>query len=97
MTRNSTSSPFNFAIVYYFKSVGIPVLLLFLMSSMTYGATIAMTPSILRAWSESGGLHLVFYTGMYALSSFIAFGAIISVIWYILLYPCNGFDNSFLY
>ncbi|RFU34159.1 hypothetical protein B7463_g2169, partial [Scytalidium lignicola] len=77
---------------YYFKCVGLPLLAMFLICNMTYGATLAITPTILGAWSESGGLHMWFYTGMYALSSLLAFVAMGSVIWatLILIAPKSG-------
>ncbi|KAH8591587.1 P-loop containing nucleoside triphosphate hydrolase protein [Bisporella sp. PMI_857] len=82
---NFTSTKGNLSVyVYYFKSAGIPLLVVYLICSMTYGAALAITPSILKAWSESGGLHTWIYTGMYASSSLLAFAAKGSVTWVIL-------------
>ncbi|KAH8194638.1 hypothetical protein TruAng_011196 [Truncatella angustata] len=61
--------------LYYLRCAGLPVLLVFLVSNLTFGATIATTPSILRAWSESGSQYMWFYIGMYTLSSLLAFVA----------------------
>ncbi|RDW87858.1 hypothetical protein BP5796_03552 [Coleophoma crateriformis] len=78
--------------LYYFNCVGLPLLALFLFCNIMYGASFAITPSILRMWSESGGRHTWFYTAMYALSSTLAFVTMASVIWatLILIAPKSG-------
>jgi ATP-binding cassette subfamily C (CFTR/MRP) protein 1 len=58
-----------------------PVMTIFLFASIVYGATFAITPTILKAWSESGGLHTWFYIGMYTLSGGLAFFTTAVVIW----------------
>ncbi|KAK6064862.1 hypothetical protein SCUP234_12830 [Seiridium cupressi] len=60
--------------------------------SVYNGAVSAITPSILRAWSEAGGSHMWLYTGMYALSSLLGFIATGSVLWstLILIAPKAG-------
>ncbi|KAE9374390.1 putative multidrug resistance protein [Stipitochalara longipes BDJ] len=67
--------------LYYFKSVGIPLMTMFLFCNIIYGAIFAITPIILKAWSESGGLYTWFYIGIYGLSSIMAFATTASVIW----------------
>lgn len=68
-------------IVYYFKSISWPVMLLFISCNVIDGVSLALTPSILRAWSEAGGLHTWLYMTGYALSSLLSFAATGSVIW----------------
>jgi ATP-binding cassette subfamily C (CFTR/MRP) protein 1 len=80
-TTHSTTFLVNIVAVYYFKCVGLPLLFMFLICTSTYAATLAIGPSILRIWSESGGLHMWFYMGMYGLSSLLAFASTTSVIW----------------
>jgi hypothetical protein len=80
-TRNFSGFLFTLVAVYYFKCAGLPLLAMFLTCNIMYGATLAMTPYILEAWSEFGGLHMWFYTGMYALSSLLAFAAKGFVTW----------------
>jgi ATP-binding cassette subfamily C (CFTR/MRP) protein 1 len=80
-TRNFTTSPANLAAAYYLKCVSLPVLIWFLASNVTMAVAGVTTPVIIRMWSESGGQHIWFYTGMYALSSFSIFATIVSVIW----------------
>ncbi|KAI1180571.1 P-loop containing nucleoside triphosphate hydrolase protein [Nemania sp. FL0916] len=67
--------------VYYFRCVSIPVLALFISCNITDGIALALTPSILRMWSEAGGSHTWLYMIMYGLSSLLAFTATGSVIW----------------
>ena len=95
--RNFTTFPVDLNAVYYFNCVGLPLLVMFSICNMTYTATMTITPSILRAWSESGGPHMWFYTGMYTLSSVLAFAATGSVIWKVLPHHSNGYNSSCFY
>lgn len=67
--------------LYYFQSVGYLLLTMFVLCCMLYATMLAIIPLILRSWSESGGSHMWFYTGMYSLASFLSFAAVASVIW----------------
>ncbi|KAK6073198.1 ATP-binding cassette containing protein [Seiridium cupressi] len=65
---------------YYFKSAGFPILAVFFICNLIYGITMATTPYILRAWSESGGRDMWFYVILYSLSSLTGFLSISSAI-----------------
>ncbi|KAI0520681.1 P-loop containing nucleoside triphosphate hydrolase protein [Xylaria bambusicola] len=78
--------------LYYFKSISLPVFILFMSCNIIDGIALAVTPSILRAWSEAGGSHTGYYMTAYALSSLLSFAATGSVIWstIILIAPKAG-------
>jgi hypothetical protein len=86
-------------IVYYFKSISYPVMALFVSCNIIDGVALAITPSILKAWSEAGGSHTWFYMAMYALSSLLSFAATGSVIWSVIhpLTLCNKSLGSNIY
>ncbi|KAK9772774.1 putative ABC transporter [Seiridium cardinale] len=65
---------------YYFKSAGFPILTVFFICNLIYGITMATTPYILRAWSESGGRDMWLYVILYSLSSLTGFLSISSAI-----------------
>ncbi|KAI1810238.1 P-loop containing nucleoside triphosphate hydrolase protein [Poronia punctata] len=67
--------------LYYFKSISLPVMVLFVSCNVLDGVALAITPSILRTWSEAGGAYTWFYMSMFALSSILSFAATVSVIW----------------
>ncbi|KAH8812816.1 putative multidrug resistance protein [Xylogone sp. PMI_703] len=71
--------------LYYFKSVSLRIIVLFLFCNVIDGVALAITPSILMAWSEAGGLHMWWYTAMYALSSLLAFATTGCIIWLTLI------------
>lgn len=48
---------------------------MFLVANIVYGLTLAIAPSILRFWSESGGTQMWYYTTMYTLASLVSFFA----------------------
>lgn len=72
--------------------MSITAILIFFLCIATDGAALAITPSVLRAWSEAGGAHIWFYTTWYALSSLLSLAATGSVIWsaLILIAPKAG-------
>lgn len=71
----------DFVVVYYFKCVSLPIVALFLFCNVADGVLQALTPSILRLWSEAGGANTWLYATLYAISSLLAFAATGSVIW----------------
>jgi len=75
--------PSNFHVVYYFRAVGLPLMAMFLFCNIIFGATFAITPTILKEWSESGGLHTWFFIGLYTLSGMLAFATTAAMIWYV--------------
>ncbi|KAK6065312.1 hypothetical protein SCUP515_11294 [Seiridium cupressi] len=61
-------------------AAGFPILAVFFICNLIYGITMATTPYILRAWSESGGRDMWFYVILYSLSSLTGFLSISSAI-----------------
>ncbi|KAK6212798.1 hypothetical protein LQW54_004887 [Pestalotiopsis sp. IQ-011] len=78
--------------LYYFRCVSLPIVALFLFCNVADGVLQALTPSILRMWSEAGGANTWLYATLYAISSLLAFAATGSVIWstLILIAPKAG-------
>ncbi|CEJ87424.1 hypothetical protein VHEMI04411 [[Torrubiella] hemipterigena] len=77
---------------YYFRCVNMAAVVIFFACIVTDGAALAITPSVLRAWSEAGGAHMWLYTTLYAASSLLSLAATGSVIWsaLILIAPKAG-------
>ncbi|KAG9247609.1 putative multidrug resistance protein [Calycina marina] len=79
---------------YYFNTIGAPLMIIFLFCCSAYGATFAITPLILRAWTEGGDASMWFYTGIYGLNAALAFASTVCVIWVtlILIGPKAGLE-----
>ncbi|TQV93218.1 ABC multidrug transporter [Cordyceps javanica] len=61
---------------YYFSAIGIPRLLLLLVSLTLYSIFVGIIPYWLKWMGESGGLYMWFYTGIYFLLSLGAFASV---------------------
>jgi len=76
---------FNIEVAYYFKCAGLTLFAMLLFCNTAYGTSLILAPYILKAWSESDGLHTWYFTGAYAISSFLAYIAKGSVTWQVSL------------
>lgn len=79
--RDRNEATLTRGLVYYFKAAGLPALTIFLILNTTYGIATAITPYVLKLWTEARGQHAWTYVSLYAISSLLALAANVGVVW----------------